>query len=91
MIKWLGIQFQRIHFGHMIYAKIGVIINLLILVGVYETPLWIKILITPVAVIALWLFGFIADKTQFRDHFMTDFQKILIKEIRGAKNKENSK
>jgi len=77
-VGFFAIQFQRIHFGTIIYAKIGVIVNLLILVKVYNFPAWVSVLCAVSGLFVLWVAGYVSDRTGFKDEFERKQQKVLI-------------
>jgi len=77
-VGFLAVQFQRLHFGTIIYAKVGVIVNLLILVKVYNMAPWVTLVCAVGGMIALWVAGYISDTTGFKDEFERKQQKVLI-------------
>ena len=78
LTDWAADQFQCVHMGNMIWQKFGAAIQLLILVGVYDSPMWAKIAVAPVALFLLWVVGYWANETGFKDRFTARQQKAII-------------
>lgn len=84
-VGFLAVQFQRVHFGTIVYAKVGVIVNLLILIKVYNFPTWLSISCVFGGLIVLWIVGWISDITGFKDEFERKQQQVLINIMQSLK------
>ena len=90
MIRFLGIQFQRIHFGTIVYAKIGAVINLLIFLQVYNFSNTVKIIVAIGGIFILWFVGFVSSVTGFKDEYEREQQRVIIQEFNNEKSRQST-
>ena len=69
-IKWLGDRFQELHFGHIVIGKVAFIINIVILLKVFDAPLWIYIAGLFIVTFLMWFIGWYMERKGLRKHFM---------------------
>ena len=85
-IKFWSHQFQRIHFGQIMMGKVSFILTFVNLIFVLSikynfNPIIIVVLSVIVGIMILWLLGYWADVSGFKDGFESQQQRVIIQTI----------
>jgi hypothetical protein len=89
MIDWLAIQFQRVHFGQIVWGKLTFvisIINMILILSVkYDfNPILIALGMGSVSIIGLWITGWWADMSGFKNKFIAANNEETINVIKNG-------
>ena len=73
-------RLHEAHFGQIVIGKLQFIINLTILLKVFDAPTWLYPIGLVVATFSLWFVGYVMEKTGVRKHFrQAEFKDVEIK------------
>ena len=67
--KWWGKRLQEMHFGQIVVGKVQFIINLTILLKVFDAPIWTYPVGLVVSTFLLWYSGYFLEKSGIRKEF----------------------
>ena len=77
--KWWGKRLQEMHFGQIVIGKLQFIINLTILLKVFDAPTWIYPVGLAVSAFLLWYSGYFLEKKGIRKHFReAEFKNVRL-------------
>ena len=78
--KFWAKRFQELHLGTMVIGKIQFLINLTILLKVFDAPVWLYVIGLFVSAFMLWYIGRFLEKKGFRKHFRdAEFKDVHLK------------
>jgi len=73
-------RLHEMHFGQIVIGKLQFIINLTILLKVFDAPTWAYFVGLFVSAFLLWFIGYVMEKTGIRKHFrQAEFKDVKIK------------
>ena len=80
MIEFWAKRFQEMHFGQLVVGKIQFLVNLTILLKVFDAPVWSYYIGLVVSAFMIWYIGRFLEKKGFRKHFRdAEFKDVHLK------------
>ena len=77
--KWWGKRLQEMQFGQIVVGKIQFVVNLTILLKVFDSPAWIYPIGLVMATFLLWFSGYFLEKKGVRKHFReAEFKNVKL-------------
>ena len=75
-------RLHEMHFGQIVIGKFALIINLTILLKVFNAPTWVYVVGLFVSALLLWFIGYVMEKTGVRKHFrQAEFKDVELSKI----------